>query len=115
MNFETTRDELTELLTPIGEIRDVYMPTDRNTGRPRGFAFVEFSTPEEAAEAIDRFNDYELGGRKLRVNEAEQRRPRPRQSYSGQGPDFGRDSYGGGPPSRPKGSRRGMRGKKRSL
>ena len=95
------------------------MPTDRNTGRPRGFAFVEFSTQEEAAQAIEKLNDFELGGRKLRVNEAEERRPqrRPPQmpsSGGGGGHDFGPDRYGS-PPSKPKGSRKGMRGKKRSL
>ncbi|MDH3746479.1 MAG: RNA-binding protein, partial [Acidobacteriota bacterium] len=118
LNFETTRDELTELLTPVGEIRDVYMPTDRDTGRPRGFAFVEFSTQEEAAQAIEKLNDFELGGRRLRVNEAEERRPQrrpPQSSGGGGGNDFGPDRHGGGPPSKPKGSRKGMRGKKRSL
>lgn len=94
------------------------MPTDRATGRPRGFAFVEFSTQEEAAQAIEKLNDFELGGRKLRVNEAEERRPqrRPPQNHGGGGGyDFGSDRHSGPPPSKPKGSRKGMRGKKRSL
>ena len=64
---------LQELLGEAGEIKDVYLPTDRVTGRPRGFAFVEFSSPEEAQQAIEKFNDHELGGRKLRINEAEDR------------------------------------------
>ena len=115
--FETTKEQLVELLSSVGEVRDAYLPLDRATGRPRGFAFVEFATQDEAAEAIDKFNEYELGGRKLRVNPAEDRpRPRtpppaPRDFQS----DFGRDSWSQQRPAKPKGSRRGLRGKKRSL
>lgn len=117
LNYETTKEELEALLAEVGEIKDVYLPSDRVTGRPRGFAFVEFSSPEEAEEAIERFNDHELAGRKLRVNPAESR---PRRAPSSGGYNFG-PSYGegggrgGGKPSKPKGSRRGVRGKKRSL
>lgn len=119
LSYETTQTQLQELLGEVGEIKDVYLPADRISGRPRGFAFVEFSTEDEAKEAIEKFNDHELGGRKLRVNEAEDRPrrapggPRP----GGFQPSYGDDSPGGGgrPIGRPKGSRRGMRGKKRSL
>ena len=118
LNYETTQSQLTELLAEIGEIKDVYLPSDRVTGRPRGFAFVEFSSEEEAQEAIEKFNDFEFAGRKLRVNEAEDR---PKRSFSspqrgGFQPSFGDDDSGNFKPAgRPKGSRRGMRGKKRSL
>ncbi len=107
---------------------------DRNTGRPRGFAFVEFSDPASAAEAIEKFDGYELGGRNLRVNMAEARKPRaprpgPSRSYGGsQGGGFDDGGWGGGygggggggggaggRPAKPKGSRRGARGQKRSL
>ncbi len=96
---------------------DVYLPSDRNTGRPRGFAFVEFSNPDEAAICIEKFHEYELEGRKLNINIAEDR-PRPSRTFTagrpgGGGPRFGRGA--GGKPSRPKGSRRGKRRKKRSL
>lgn len=123
LNYETTQTQLQELLGQAGEIKDVYLPADRISGRPRGFAFVEYSTEEEAKVAIEKFNDHDLGGRKLRVNEAEDRPrrapggPRP----GGFQPSYGDDNSGGGgggggrPPGRPKGSRRGMRGKKRSL
>ena len=99
---------------------DVYLPSDRMTGRPRGFAFVEFTTQEEAAEAIEKFHQYELDGRKLNVNEAEDRprRPRaPRPFNPGPPPDagFGQGGLGGGKPFKNKGSRRGLRGRKRSL
>lgn len=116
------------------------MGTDRETGRSRGFAFVEFSSEAEAAEAIKQFDGYEVDGRKLRVNTAEDRprpsgggprfgAPRPdRPSYpSGGFPDaggapwgggFGQDAFGGGGGGKPfknKGSRRGLRARKRSL
>lgn len=115
------------LLSSIGPVTDAYLPTDRATGRPRGFAFVEFATTEEATEAIEKFNNHELGGRRLRVNAAEDR-PRPRAPripsaprFTGGGSDFsgGGGGSGGTPdwarPAKPKGSRRGLRGKKRSL
>ncbi len=120
INFETTKEELVQLLSEIGPVTDAYLPTDRATGKPRGFAFVEFSTPEEAAEAIEKFNNYELSGRRLRVNPAEDR-PRPRAPRSPAPQRFSSDfsSGGGGSdwsrPAKPKGSRRGLRGKKRSL
>jgi len=106
------------------------MGTDRETGRSRGFAFVEFSSEAEAAEAIKRFDGQEVDGRKLRVNTAEDRPRRP------DGPRFGpprssAPSYaapawtgferggfgdaGGGRPFKNKGSRRGLRARKRSL
>ncbi len=117
LNYETTQSQLTELLAEVGEIKDVYLPADRVTGRPRGFAFVEFSSEEEAQQAIEKFNDFEFAGRKLRVNEAEER---PRRNFGGPPggfqPSFGDDDRGGFKQAgRPKGSRRGMRGKKRSL
>ena len=88
------------------------MPNDRATGRPRGFAFVEFSRPEEAAAAIEQFDGRELDGRRLKINEAEERR----RSYAPPPPPgggFGIDGYS--KPSKPKGSRRNLRRKKRSL
>jgi len=117
LNFYTTESELTDLLSEAGGIVDVYLPADRVSGRPRGFAFVEFSSEAQAAKAIELFDGYELGGRNIRVNEAEDRPQRggPR-SFRPSGPNFGPDSSGGGGrPSRPKGSRRGKRAQKRSL
>ncbi len=111
------------MLSEAGDIVDVYMPTDRNTGRPRGFAFVEFSSDDEAAACIEKFHEHELDGRKLNINEAEERPrrsagPRPFRSFN-DAPDFDGGGGGGGggrgKPARPKGSRRGKRAKKRSL
>ncbi len=112
LNYKTTSDQIQTLFAEAGEVVEVIVPTDRATGRPRGFAFVEFATPGEAADAMEKFDGYELDGRELRVNEAESRPPR-RQSFN-DGPSFS----GGNPhvpPARPKGSRRNLRGKKRSL
>ncbi len=106
-----------KLLSDVGPVTDAYLPTDRATGRPRGFAFIEFATAEEAAEAIEKFNNYELAGRRLRVNPAEDR-PRPRAPRPPSPERFGSDFSGGNEwsrPAKPKGSRRGLRGKKRSL
>ena len=113
--FQSTKEELQALLSAAGTIRDVYLPSDRATGRPRGFAFVEYATDEEAQAAIEQFNDYEFAGRKLRVNSADDRprarSPRAPRSFE---PNFGPNEYGE-KPAKPKGSRRGMRRKKRSL
>jgi RNA recognition motif-containing protein len=118
LNFNTTREEVETLFTQVGKPRDVFMPSDRETGRPRGFAFVEFENDEEAQQAIEKFNGHELGGRPLRVNAAEDRPRQARQSfggpppYEGGGSGGGGDRFGGG---KPKGSRRNIRAKKRML
>ncbi len=102
----------------MGELSDVFLPVDRQTGRPRGFAFIEFVDTAAAKAAIERFNDYDLAGRNLRVNEAEERPQRQRpSSFSNSYSDFGAPS---GQPfnpkvGKPKGSRRNLRGRKRSL
>ena len=92
LDFNTTKDEVQSLFSQIGEIKDVFLPMDRESGRPRGFAFVEFASDEDAAKAIEKFNGYELGGRALRVNAAEDR---PRTGGAGAGGGRGR-SFGGG-------------------
>ena len=95
LNFKTTREEVETLFKQVGQPRDVFLPTERETGRPRGFAFVEFETEEEAKNAIERFNGYEMGGRALRVNLAEDR-PRGGGGGGGRGFGGGGGGYGGG-------------------
>jgi RNA recognition motif. (a.k.a. RRM, RBD, or RNP domain) len=90
LDYNTRREEVQTLFAQVGEIRDVFLPTDRETGRPRGFAFVEFVNDEDAPKAIEKFNGYQLGGRALRVNAAEDR---PR----GAGGGGGGRGFGGGP------------------
>jgi cold-inducible RNA-binding protein len=126
LEFSTTKDQLETLFAEAGSVLDVFLPSDRATGRPRGFAFVEFATDEEAAAAIKKFDGYELGGRNLRVNPAEARTPGPRGGFQpgGGGGGFqpggyggdggGQNRYGGGG-GKSKGSRRNLRAKKRSL
>ena len=93
LDFKTSRDEVQRLFEQVGPVRDVFLPMDRETGRPRGFAFVEFESEEAAQQAIEKFHQYELGGRPLRVNAAEDR---PRREGGGGGRSFGGGGYGGG-------------------
>lgn len=72
--FSTTEDELRDVFQRHGTVDSVAVITDRETGRPRGFAFVEMSEPSAAADAIRALDGSDLGGRNLRVNEAQDRR-----------------------------------------
>ena len=126
LSFNATRQEIEALFSEAGQVVDVFVLLDRATGRSRGMAFVEFATSSEAEQAIEKFNGQEFGGRELRVNEATER-PRGGGFGGGGGGGYGGGGGGGGssgggggnkPPkgtSRPKGSRRGLRAKKRSL
>ena len=78
LSFNTSEAELRDAFGAFGNLTDVFIAMDRETGRPRGFAFVTFSTPEEAKAAIDKLNGADLGGRKLTVNEA-----KPKESMGG--------------------------------
>ena len=69
MSFQTTEDELMTLFQPFGQIERIQIVTDRETGRARGFAFVEMPNDAEAAKAIAELNGREMGGRSLNVNE----------------------------------------------
>ncbi len=97
LSFDVTREELIEAFSSAGKVVDAKVPTDRETGRPRGFAFVEFENDEAAQKSISLMNGRDLKGRPLRVNEAENRPPRP----PGSPPPFRRP--GGPPPFRPGG------------
>ena len=70
MSFETTESGLRSIFEPFGEITSVNLITDRDTGRARGFGFVEMSSDEEAARAITALNGTQMDGRALNVNEA---------------------------------------------
>jgi len=88
--FQTTSQELQQLFAQAGTVQSASVVEDRDTGRSRGFAFVEMSTKEEASSAIEQFNGKEVGGRPLKVNEA---KPRENRSVGGRG--FS-DNRGGG-------------------
>ncbi len=78
MSFQTTESDLRTLFEPFGQITRVHVATDRETGRARGFAFVEMPNDAEAAKAIAALDGKEVGGRNLKVNEA-----RPKTERSG--------------------------------
>jgi RNA recognition motif-containing protein len=73
LSFDMTEEKLRQAFESYGEVSEVKMITDRDTGRPRGFAFVEMSGQSEAASAIEGLNGQELDGRTLTVNEARKR------------------------------------------
>jgi RNA recognition motif-containing protein len=74
--FSATEEELRTLFEQHGAVHSVKLISDRETGRPRGFGFVEMD-PAPAAQAIERLNGTDMGGRPLRINEAQERPPRP--------------------------------------
>jgi cold-inducible RNA-binding protein len=96
LSFKTTGDDLREYFSQAGEVESASIIEDRETGRSRGFGFVEMATAEGAAAAIEQFNGKDLNGRNLTVNEA-----RPKTSGGGRGGygggrDRDRGGYGGG-------------------
>ena len=74
LSFDTTEDQLRQAFEGFGEVSSVNIIADRETGRPRGFGFVEMSSQDEALAAISGLNGQELNGRTLNVNEAKARR-----------------------------------------
>ncbi len=95
MSFQTTESELRSIFEPYGEITSINVITDRDTGRPRGFAFVELGNDGEAAKAITELDGKDVGGRALKVNEAN---PKPERSgpRGGGGGGNGRGPRDGG-------------------
>jgi RNA recognition motif-containing protein len=99
LTFKTTSQELQQLFSQAGTVESASVVEDRDTGRSRGFGFVEMATAEEATSAIEQFNGKDLGGRLLTVNEA---KPRENRGGGGGGRGFGgggggsRGGYGGG-------------------
>jgi cold-inducible RNA-binding protein len=91
LNFQTTESELSDLFKQHGQVSRVHIAMDRETGRARGFAFVEMPNDDEAAAAIAAMNGKEVGGRKLNVNEA-----RPKGEGGGSGGGGNRGGGGGG-------------------
>ena len=87
LSFQTSSDDLQELFAQAGTVESASVVEDRETGRSRGFGFVEMASKEEGEKAIEQFNGKELNGRNLNVNEA-----RPREDRGGGG---GRGGFGG--------------------
>lgn len=91
LSFQTTDSDLRELFEQYGKVDSAQVVMDRETGRSRGFGFVEMPDRQEAQKAIDALNGQEAGGRPLTVNEA-----RPREDRGGGRSGGGRGGYGGG-------------------
>ncbi len=100
LSYSVTEDELRSLFGEYGAVDRVSVVTDRDTGQPRGFAFVEMANGEEAAAAIESLNGRDVSGRALNVNEA---RPKTERRGGGGGGGGGYGGGGGG------GGRRGNR------
>ncbi len=101
LDFKVTENDLHDAFAAHGTVVEANLVTDRTTGRPRGFAFVTMSSPEEAQKAIDALNGKDLGGRTLSVSIARPREERSggggeRRGYGGGGGGGGRGGYGGG-------------------
>lgn len=93
LSYTTTEESLREAFEEYGQVESATIVTDRETGRPRGFGFVEMPSDEEAQAAIDAMNGQQLDGRALTVNEAQARPPR---SGGGGGGRGGGGGFGGG-------------------
>lgn len=91
--YSTTSDTLQELFSQAGTVTSAKVINDRETGRSKGFGFVEMATPEEAQKAQEMFNNQEVDGRAMIVNEARPQEDRPR---TGGGGSFQNDRRGGG-------------------
>ncbi len=89
--FAASDEDIREAFAPYGNITDLFIPLDRETNRPRGFAFITLEDDELARKAIEEMDGAELLGRNLRVNEAEERRPQQNRGGGGGG-----GGYGGG-------------------
>lgn len=94
--FATTAQDLEALFGQAGSVSVVEIIFDKFTGRSRGFAFVTMGSAEEAQKAVDQFNNYDLGGRKLGVNIARPREERPPREGGFGGGGGGRGGFGGG-------------------
>lgn len=112
LSFDTTEDGLRRAFQACGEVVETQLILDRMTGRSRGFGFVVMATGEEARKAIEQMDGADLDGRALRVNEAEERKPR-QGGGGGGGGGFGGGGGGGGGRGGGGGGDRGRRNDRR--
>jgi RNA recognition motif-containing protein len=91
LSYQTSSDDLQQMFAKAGTVESASVVEDRETGRSRGFGFVEMSSNEEGKAAIEQFNGQEMGGRALNVNEA-----KPREDRGGSRGGFGGNRNGGG-------------------
>src|ERR1700727_1777577 len=99
LSFDATEDQVRSMFEAYGPVDRVSIVTDRDTGQPRGFAFVEMTDDDAASKAMEGLNGSKLGGRNLNINEARPKESRPRGGGGGgggRGGGYGRDGGGGG-------------------
>jgi RNA recognition motif-containing protein len=96
LSFQTSSYELEELFGSIGTVESASVVEDRETGRSRGFGFVEMASKEDGEKAIEEFNGKEVNGREIKVNEAKPREDRGGRGGFGGGGGRGRGGNGGG-------------------
>ena len=96
LSFDTTEDQIRSLFETYGAVDRVSIVTDRDTGQPRGFAFVEMTDDDAAGKAMEALNGTKIGGRNLNINEARPKESRPRSGGGGGRGGYGRDGGGGG-------------------
>jgi len=96
LSFHTNQQTLEAAFASVGEVREVAMPTDRETGQFRGFAFVTMGSAQAATAAIEKLNGTMLDGRSIKVNEAQERPARGGFGGGGGGGGFGGGGGGGG-------------------
>lgn len=96
LSFKTTDQDLQDLFAQAGTVQSINIITDRDTGFSRGFGFVEMSSEQEGATAIQQLNGKEIDGRSLTVNEAKPREERSNSGGGGGRNSGGRGGYGGG-------------------
>jgi cold-inducible RNA-binding protein len=96
LSFNTSQQSLETAFAAVGEVREVAMPTDRETGQFRGFAFVTMGSAQAATAAISQLNGTMLDGRPIKVNEAQERPPRSGGGGGGGYGGGGGGGYGGG-------------------
>ena len=94
--YSATEAALRDLFSAVGPLSYIYLPTDRDSGKPRGFAFVTMGTADEAKQAAEKMNGTDLGGRQLTVNEARPKEDRPGGGFGGGGGGRGFGGGGGG-------------------
>lgn len=81
--YDLTEDELREAFAPFGEVRSVRIVVDRDTGRSKGFGFVEYTSDDAATKAVEEMNGSSLKGRSIVVDKARERQDRPQRSHQG--------------------------------
>ena len=90
LSFQTTETDLTDMFAEIGQVESVQIITDRDTGRSKGFGFVEMVDDAAAEKAIEQLNGKSVGGRNLTVNEA---KPQQKRDFGSRGGGGGRRRY----------------------